>query len=97
MERFALLNGHTGYVWWVGNAENAAAACMAADAEIGGRPYESRYEYEPASRAEAEMQNGYLVYSAPSDFDVEDGMSSAEIERVIALDYAGGYVPVRAD
>ena len=88
MTRFAILESNSGYVWGVVDAESALEACMACDAEYGGRPEAGHYE--PASYSDLRATRGvYDVRVAPAGFDVIGGQDPAAIDAVCALPRAG--------
>jgi hypothetical protein len=94
MNRFAIIESNTGYVWGVVNAESALAACAACDADAGGDRGEGYYE--EVSESELRTSRGvYDVRTAPEGFSVTDGQADDDIERVSALPRAGvfGWVP----
>ncbi len=96
MQRFAIIESNSGYVWGVVNADSALDACSACDAEIGGRPESGHYE--SVSVGELRTTRGvYDVRLAPAGFDVQDGQDAASIDAVQALPRAGVYGWVSAE
>lgn len=88
VQNFALIDLNSGFVWWVGQADSAADACMRADADID----QPRGEYHAVTRSEINSTaGGYSVKLAPAGFDVQDGQNAAEIAAVDALPLAGFY------
>lgn len=86
--RYAILDTLSGYVWWVGTADDAVAACVAADEECGGRYVLGRY-VETSEREARTSESVYDVREAPSGFDVDDGTDRDEISRVEELPRVG--------
>ena len=96
MERFAILESNSGYVWGVVSAESALAACALVDAETGARPEAGTFE--SVSVGELLTTRGvYDVRTAPAHFDVADGQDRAEIAAVTALPRAGVFGWVAAE
>lgn len=96
MTCYAIIESNTGFVWAVVDADDALAACYAADRETGGRPEDG--QYEPAPTSDLRSTRGvYDVREAPAGFDVDDGQDATEIERVQALPRAGIYGLAQAD
>lgn len=94
MQRFAIIESNSGFVWGVVDAESALAACSVVDNEIGGRP--ATGFYEPAS--ESELRTTRVVYDvreAPEGFNVDDGQDPEQIAAVEALPRAGLFGWVR--
>lgn len=88
MARFAILESNSGYVWGVVDADSALEACLACDADFGGR-HEAGH-YEPASYSDLRSTRGvYDVRVAPEGFDVDNGQDQASIDAVCALPRAG--------
>lgn len=94
MQRFAVLESNSGYVWGVVSAESAFAACSAVDAEVGNRPESGKYESVSVGELRT-TQGVYDVRSAPAEFDVADGQDRDAIAAVEALPRAGvfGWTP----
>ena len=96
MQRFAILESNSGYVWGVVDAETAIDACSVCDAEIGGD--RGAGQYESASYSDLRTTRGvYDVRIAPAGFDVQDGQDPASIAAVEALPRAGIYGWVSAE
>jgi hypothetical protein len=96
MQRFAIIESNSGYVWGIVDAETALDACYACDEEIGGRPYEGTYE--EVSGADLRTTRGvYDVREAPAGFDVRDGQNRESIAAVEALPRAGLFCWVSAE
>lgn len=96
MQRFAILESNSGYVWGVVNAETALAACAECDREVGGDRGEGAYE--SVSVGELNTTRGvYDVRIAPEGFDVQDGQDRDEIAAVDALPRAGLFGWVSAE
>ena len=93
MQRFALIESNTGYVWGVVNAETALAACAECDIQMAGGD-RGEGAYEPANFGD---RNFYEVHIAPEDFDVQNGQNDDEIAAVEALPRAGRFVWVPAE
>lgn len=92
MQRYATIDAHSGYVWWVGEAESPADACTKSTANTGG---DSGVEYEERSRYDAGLS--YFVHEVPAGFDVSDGQSPADIEAVDAFPCVGAFVSVKGE
>lgn len=88
MQRFALIESNSGYVWGVVDAESALAACAACDVQAGGDRGEGAYEEVSASELRT-TRGVYDVRTAPAGFDVQDGRDREEIAAVDALPRAG--------
>jgi hypothetical protein len=86
MTRFATIDMHSGYVWWVGDAESAIDACIKSDAEAGDWP---NGEYGEVARGDATAR--YAVYEVPAGFDVTDGQDEAQIAATVAHRRVGFY------
>ena len=96
MQRFAIIESNSGYVWGVVNAESALSACALVDAEVGSRPEAGKYE--SVSVGEMRTTRGvYDVRTAPVGFEVQDGQDSANIAAVAALPRAGVFGWVAAE
>ena len=95
MTRYAMIDIHTGYVWGVHDAADPVTACRKIDEDLGelGRSYE---EHGPRSGAHRSGRCGYLVYEAPDGFDVHDGQSDADIDRVLTLPHVATVLATRA-
>ena len=96
MQRFAIIESNSGYVWGVVDAETALAACAACDAEVGGDRGEGAYEEVSASEPRT-TRGVYDVRMAPAGFDVQDGQDSDDIAAVEALPRAGRFGWVAAE
>ena len=93
MQRYALIESNTGYVWGVVNAETALAACAECDRQAYGGPVcEGAYEY-----ADVGDRHTYDVRIAPEGFDVQDGQDSDAIAAVDAMPRADLFVWVPAE
>ncbi len=99
MQRFAIIESNSGYVWGVVDAETALAACAACDAEVGGDRGEGAYEEVSASelRTTRTTRGVYDVRTAPADFFVQDGQDRDEIAAVEALPRSGVFGWVAAE
>lgn len=96
MQRFAIIESNSGYVWGVVDAESALAACSACDEQAGGDRGDG--EYQPASVSDLRTTRGvYDVREAPAGFDVQDGKDAQSIAAVEALPRAGIYGWVSAE
>jgi hypothetical protein len=96
MQRFAIIESNSGYVWGVVDAETALAACSVCDADVGGDRGEGAYE--EVSSSELRTSRGvYDVRLAPAGFDVADGQDSEAIASVQALPRAGVFGWVSAE
>lgn len=96
MQRFAILESNSGYVWGVVDAESALAACTACDEQAGGDRGDG--VYEEASLSDLRTTRGvYDVRIAPAGFDVADGQDRDAIAAVEALPRAGLYGWVSAE
>jgi hypothetical protein len=88
MNRFAIIESNSGFVWGVVDASDALAACIACDSEVGNRPEAGHYE--PADLADLRTTRGvYDVRTAPEGFDVQDGQDPEAIAAVNSLPRAG--------
>jgi hypothetical protein len=96
MQRFAIIESNSGYVWGVVDAETALAACAACDAEVGGDRGEGAYEEVSASELRT-TRGVYDVRTAPAGFDVQDGQDRDEIAAVEALPRSGVFGWVAAE
>ena len=96
MQRFAIIESNSGYVWGVVDAETAMAACAACDAEVGGDRGEGAYEEVSASELRT-TRGVYDVRTAPAGFDVQDGQDREEIAAVEAMPRAGVFGWVAAE
>jgi hypothetical protein len=76
MTKFATIELYTGYVWWVGEADDALDACHQSHAESGNDPLDFEEVYESETNDTA---GGYAVYEVPADFDVTDGQDANQI------------------
>lgn len=84
---FATIELNSGYVWWVGAADDAADACARSDAETGG---EYGRKFDQISRSEINSSaGGYAVYEVPAGFDVTDGQNEEQIAAVEAQRLVG--------
>jgi hypothetical protein len=95
MQRFAILESNSGFVWGVVDAETALAACAECDREVGER---GDGQYAPVSASEIHSTRGvYDVRHAPAGFDVQNGQDADEIAIVDALPRAGlfGWEPAQ--
>jgi hypothetical protein len=81
MTTYAIIDNASGYVWGVTAADSPIDACLTIDADIGTDPR----EYEQKARPDFANECGYHVYEAPAGFEVADGQSEDEIDRVAAL------------
>ena len=88
MQRFAVLESNTGFVWGVIDAENALQACSALDAEIGDQSNAGHYEEVSASELRT-SRGRYDVRLAPEGFNVQDGQDRDVIAAVGAMPRAG--------
>ena len=87
MASYATIDAHSGFVWWIGEAETPAEACTKSTAETGG---DSGVQYEERSRYDAGLS--YYVHKVPAGFDVQDGQHPANIEAVEAFPCVGAFV-----
>lgn len=86
LKNFALIELNSGFVWWVGEAETPADACMRADADID----QPRGDYDQISASEIRSTaGGYAVHVAPVGFDVQDGQDREAIAAVSAMPLSG--------
>lgn len=78
MDKFALIDINSGFVWGVTEAANAENACQRIDYDIGerNRTYDT---HGPDSGAHRWGKDGYLVYRVPADFEVDDGQDADQI------------------
>ena len=88
-QHYALIENHSGDVWWVGYAESPEEACHLADAETDARGWDHERFEECADLASNE--SGYLVYSAPADFKFGDGKDRSRIAAVSAMPFVGKF------
>lgn len=80
MNRYAIIESNSGFVWGIVNATSALEACYEVDRTIG-RPEEGTYEI-----ANAADRDVYDVRLAPSGFDQKStGDDEASITEVGAL------------
>ena len=84
--RYALIDLHSGYICWVGNATTPEMACSYADYDIGGRA--NIYNRIPESDAQT-TAGGYEVHEAPADYDCQDGQDTVDLDRVNRMPLAG--------
>lgn len=88
MNRYAIIETNSGYVWGVVNAQSALDACTEVDKAVGGDPGEGWYQTVPAG--EWNTDRGYYdVRQAPEGFDVDDGQDREQIAAVNALPRVG--------
>lgn len=86
MNRYAMIDSYTGFVWGVRDAESPLEAAKAMDDSI--QPGVTR-EYENGSAWDIRNgADGWFVYSAPDGFDVQDGQDKNQIAAVEALPLA---------
>lgn len=89
MTRYATIDAHSGFVWWVGEAENPIDACEKSTAATGG---------DQSVRYEERGLNGtgisYFVHEVPAGYDVADGQAQDEIEAVEAFRCVGAFAAV---
>lgn len=80
--RFATVDIASGFVWWIGDAEDPADACARSHAETGNTT---------AEFVECRGTDGatYAVHEVPAGFDVEDGQQAAAIAATEAHPFAG--------
>lgn len=81
---FALIDNCSGFVWWVGAAETAAAACTKATLENSLEAV----EYEATSNL-ASNEGGYHVHVAPDGYACLDGQDELAIAEVSAMPLVG--------
>ena len=81
--RFATIDLASGFVWWVGDAEDPADACARSHAETGNTPA----EFVACTRTDGAAT--YAVHEVPAGFDVEDGQQAAAIAATEAHPLAG--------
>lgn len=96
MQRFAIIESNSGYVWCVVNADSALAACSICDAETGGDRGEGHYETVGVGDLRT-TRGVYDVRVAPAEFDVQDGRAAESIAAVEALPRAGIYAWVSTE
>lgn len=96
MQRFAIIESNTGYIWGVVDAETAPAACAVCDAQVGGDRGDGAYEEVGAAELRT-TRGGYDVRNAPAGFDVQNGQDRDEIAAVEALPRAGLFGWVNAE
>lgn len=87
--RFATLDLHSGYVFWVGDAESPEQACTLTDVANHASPH----EYEECCAIDRDRAT-WSVYEVPEGFDVTDGQSGDQIRLVEACDHIGMFGPV---
>ena len=80
---FATIDIHTGFVWWIGEAESAADACARSHSDTGNTPA----EFVECYRADAKA--AYAVYKVPAGFDVADGQDAEAIADTQANTFVG--------
>lgn len=81
MTHYVLIDQDSGFVWGEADASDPIAACTIVDKQIS--PGIDR-EYEIVPRLDG--RSGYHVFEAPAGWtEVDDGQSTAEINRVQAL------------
>ena len=73
LRRFATIDMHSGFVWWVGHADSAADACARSHAETGNTPAEF------VSCSSTDGAATYVVHQVPAGFDVADGQDAGAI------------------
>ena len=80
--RFATIDLNSGFVWWIGDAEDPADACARSHAETGNTQ---------AEFVECRGTDGatYAVHEVPAGFDVEDGQQADAIAATEAHPFAG--------
>jgi hypothetical protein len=83
--RFATIDLHSGYVWWVGQADSPAAACARSHADTGNTPA----EFVECVNRDADAV--YAVYEVPEGFDVDDGQDADAINATQAHPLAGHF------
>ena len=83
LRRVATIDLASGFVWWVGDAEDPADACARSHAETGNTPA----EFVACTRTDGAAT--YAVHEVPAGFDVEDGQQAAAIAATEAHPLAG--------
>lgn len=87
LQRFAMIDLNSGYVWHVCDAESAAAACSIAVADTGG---DHGVKFREITRSEINTTaGGFAVHLAPAGYDCDDGQDAAQIAAVGAMPRVG--------
>lgn len=88
MAIYTTIDTYTGYVWWSGEAADAADACRQSTADTGG---DVDAKYVETTRREALDRGGYAVHECGIDARA-DGQDRSVIAAVTAAPLAGYYV-----
>lgn len=91
MNRYALIDLHSGYVAHVTDAESPQFACALALLELEMEPSEA-CEWHEVPLGEAAACSGFAVHIAPAGFDVDDKQNAKEVAAVDAMPSAGCYI-----
>lgn len=81
--RYATIDLHSGFVWWIGEADSAADACARSHADTGNTPSEF------VECASADAPAVYAVHEVPAGFDVCDGQDADAINATQANPFSG--------
>jgi len=87
--RFATIELNSGYVWWVGDADDEIDACRKSDAEGQNEP-EGEYRRIMASEINS-TAGGYAAHEVPKGFYLTDGQDQHQISAVTAQPLVGYY------
>jgi hypothetical protein len=82
MNRYALIDSNSGFVWGVTDAAGPLSACRQVDSDVGGR---GACSYRIALGADVTTGPDvgfYAVYAVPQNFDVDDGQDPDQIAAV---------------
>ncbi len=91
MPRYATIDLNSGFVWWLGYADDPEEACRMSP-EGNDHPVTEAGVYKRISPSQAkDTGGGYAVYEIPPDFDIDDGQDRADIAKVEAQRFVGLY------
>lgn len=93
--RFVTIELNSGYVWWVGDADDAVDACNRSDAETGNL-HPGKWERISASEIRS-TAGGYAVHSVPDGYEVYDGRDQSAIDAAKAMPLAGYFRRIAED
>jgi hypothetical protein len=84
MNRYALIDDASGFVWGVCFADDPVTACRLVDEGIG----EHDRDYEDIGNARLDGRSGYHVHIVPADMIIDDGQDADQIEAVSQSPFA---------
>ena len=90
MPRFATIELNSGFVWWIGDADDALQACQRSDVDTGCTDQPGEFIATSLSEIKS-TEGGYAVYPVPADYDVQDGQDQEAIDVTAAHRLASYY------